>query len=281
MSRAIALMTDFGTSDIYVGVMKGVIQSIYPQAALIDISHHIQPQHVRQAAFALLNAYHYFAPGTLFLVIVDPGVGSTRRPIAVEAGGYTFIAPDNGVLSYALSELEITLAVELTNLDYRLAQVSNTFHGRDVFAPAAAHLASGVRLEQLGQPVTDLHRLPMPELIVEDRHIVGEVVHIDRFGNIITSIGQLRWISSDRLTLQPHFADDATPIAIPAENSLITVHNQTIRGISHSYSESERGGLLVTVGSNGHLEIAVNQGNAAAKIDAVIGDRVELKINRG
>src|SRR5688500_2938100 len=146
MSRLIALLTDFGTEDIYVGVMKGVMKSIAPDAEFIDITHAITPQSIQEGALALKNSYHYFPQGTIFLVIVDPGVGSTRRPIVVTAGGYTFVAPDNGVLSYMLVELITISDVQAFNLahpSYRLQNISNTFHGRDVFAPAAAHLASG------------------------------------------------------------------------------------------------------------------------------------------
>lgn len=280
MSRAIALMTDFGTTDIYVGVIKGVIHAIYPEARLIDITHHIQPQHVRQGAFALFNAFRYFAPGTIFLVIIDPGVGSTRKPIALEAGEYIFIAPDNGVLSYVMSELEVNYAVELVNPAYRLTYVSNTFHGRDIFAPAAAHLVAGIPLDEFGPAINNIYRLPTPELTIDEKHIMGEVVHIDRFGNIITSIGHLRWITPERLTLQPRFADETTPVQIPTQSATVTIHDRTIQGVCHAYNEVDRGTLLATVGSNGHLEIAVNQGNAAAKIDVVIGDRVDLRINK-
>jgi S-adenosylmethionine hydrolase len=274
----IALLTDFGTNDIYVGVMKGVMHSICPQASFIDITHHIQPQSVRQGAFALLNAYRYFPQGTVFLAVVDPGVGSTRRPIALYAGGYTFIAPDNGILTYVLSEMSDVRIVELTNTDYQLKQPSNTFHGRDIFAPAAAHLAAGVAFSELGQPLESTFSLPMPQLEV-GRQVVGEVMHIDRFGNIVTSIGQLRWVSEDRLTLYPRFGGDKErSVPVLAHDAVVTIHGLTINSLSHAYSDTARGYLLALVGSDGHLEIAINQGNAATRLDVSIGDRVELQI---
>src|SRR5664279_4495717 len=158
MSRLIVLLTDFGTTDSYVGVMKGVMLGIAPDAQFVDLTHAIEPQNIRQAAFTLLNSYRFFPAGTIFLVVVDPGVGSERKPIAVCAGGsfaegYTFVAPDNGVLSYVLHELGDAQAVELDNPAYHLAGISYTFHGRDIFAPAVAHLAAGIALDQLGSPL--------------------------------------------------------------------------------------------------------------------------------
>lgn len=278
MGGAVVLLTDFGTSDHYVGVMKGVIQRITPQAALIDLTHHIEPQNVRQAAFTLLNSVSFFAPYTTFLVVVDPGVGGTRKPIAAQAGEYQFVAPDNGVLSYILSDLGEYKAVELA-ID-SASGVSYTFHGRDVFAPAAAQLAAGAPLSRLGAPLTELMTLRVPELTVSDKRVRGEIVHIDRFGNLITSIGSLRWRVQDRLTLEPRFTDPTappvTPIPVPVENASTRIAGQSIISIQRSYSEALRGDLLNLVGSSGFLEIAVNQGSAAVRLDAHIGDPVDL-----
>jgi S-adenosyl-L-methionine hydrolase (adenosine-forming) len=279
MESLIALMTDFGVADIYVGVMKGVMLGIHPQARFIDITHAIQPQNVRQAAFALANAYRYFPAGTIFLVVVDPGVGSARRPIIARVGDFTFVAPDNGVLSYALRDADDVQIYEATNEGLRLSQVSSTFHGRDVFAPAAAHLANGVAPDTFGPPVSDPVLLPAPEFNISGRHVVGEVVHIDHFGNVVTSIGYLRWVTPERLTLIPRIGDDsATHRPIPAPSASVTAGQAQIAGICHNYSDAPRGDLLAMVGSNGYLEIAVNQGNAAARLDVSIGDRVEVEI---
>ncbi|NJL58241.1 SAM-dependent chlorinase/fluorinase, partial [bacterium] len=212
MKTTIALLTDFGLNDVYVGVMKGVIAGINPQARLLDITHAIPPQDVRQGALSLLDAYPYFPAGTIFLVVIDPGVGTARQPIAVQAGGYRFVAPDNGVLSYALATFDTLQVAALNNPDYRLPNVSQTFHGRDIFAPAAAHLAAGVPLALMGDALPDITRLPRPQLTVEGGHITGEVVHIDRFGNVITSIQRLTWQGNDRLTLNAHSTSTPHPL---------------------------------------------------------------------
>jgi len=278
MAKTIALLTDFGLDDIYVGVMKGVIKSICPDATLIDITHDIAPQHVRQAAFALLNSYKYFPQGTIFLVIVDPGVGTSRLPIAVEAGGYTFVAPDNGVLAYTLAHFENKRIFELANTDYRLPFVSNTFHGRDVFSPAAAHLANGVQLDKIGPELGDMIQLPLPELTLQDVQIDGEVMHIDRFGNIITSIGELHWVDNHRLVLRPVFGSGHANLPIESTQAHVIVNETEIYEIRVSYGESMRGDLVALVGSSSYLEIAVNQGNAAHRLNVSVGDRIQLKL---
>lgn len=274
----IGLLTDFGIADAYVGVMKGVIFGIAPYVQIVDITHATPPQNVRQAAFTLMNAYPYFPAGTIFVVVVDPGVGSERRPVGVIAGDYAFVAPDNGVLSYALAELSEYQAVTLTNPEYQLAVLSQTFHGRDIFAPAAAHLAAGIPLELFGEPVHDLMMLPSTMLRIEGKQIAGEVVHVDHFGNIVTSIGQMRWITPQRLTLAPRFGESGTTVPIPAVETAVFLSGHTIMGIQRTYSEVERGQLLAMVGSNGYLEIAVNQGNAATLLDVSMGDEVTVGI---
>jgi S-adenosyl-L-methionine hydrolase (adenosine-forming) len=276
MNNTIAILTDFGTKDIYVGTMKGVIHSIAPQVAVIDITHHIEAQNVRQAAFSLAGSYRYFATGTTFLVVVDPGVGSTRKPIAVKAGDYVFVAPDNGVLTYVLADFPSFEAYELTKQDLWLPETSATFHGRDVFAPVAAHIAAGVPLDRVGEMLEELHSLPMPELSVSGKRVRGEIMHIDRFGNILTSIGQMRWLAPDKLTLDPNFGDNRTPVPVRTDDVKIKIHTTEIDGISHAYADTPRGTLIALVGSSGYLEIAVNQGNAATMLDVVIGDHLDM-----
>ncbi|MFN8530769.1 MAG: SAM-dependent chlorinase/fluorinase [Anaerolineae bacterium] len=277
MGRTIALLTDFGTADTYVGVMKGVIHTICPDAVLIDLTHAVQPQNVRQAAFALLTSYRYFPIGTIFVVVVDPGVGSERLPLAAEVDGYFFTAPDNGVLSYVFAESSKERVYSLQNPGLRLAQVSQTFHGRDIFAPAAAHLANGVAISNVGERIVQPKRLPAPQLNIEERRIDGEVLHIDHFGNITTSIGQFRWVSSGKLTLNPRFSS-ADAVHIDPERAVIRIGDTQIERIDHIFSDVERGGLLSMVGSSGFLEIAVNQGDAAKRLEIAIGDRVELEV---
>jgi S-adenosyl-L-methionine hydrolase (adenosine-forming) len=271
----LVLMTDFGLQDTYVGVMKGVISQVAPQANVIDLTHAIAPQNVKQAAFRLRNAYHYFPAGTIFLVVVDPGVGSTRRPMAVQSGEYLFVAPDNGVLSYVLAALDgFTQASEI-----RVDQppISNTFHGRDVFAPAAAKLAAGVGLETLGDPIDDLVRLVPPVLQIEPRYILGEVVDIDRFGNLITSIGELSH-AGDVLELRPVFGMSRAVLHFENRLTRICIRENVIKGIQRTYADIEQGALMALIGSSSFLEISINQGNAAHQLNASIGDPIEIII---
>jgi S-adenosyl-L-methionine hydrolase (adenosine-forming) len=277
MTKTIALLTDFGNDDSYVGVMKGVMRSIAPEAMFIDVSHTITPQGVRQAAFALMNAYRYFPQGTVFLVVVDPGVGSTRKPIAVRAGDYTFVAPDNGVLSYGLAHFQAFTAYELTNTQYQLPEVSRTFHGRDIFAPAAAYIASGIAPSAFGPVLETTVNLPSPMLDVDKATVKGEVVHVDRFGNIITSIGHLNWMNAERLTLSPAFGE-LPDVPIIAPEAQTNINDHVLTGIHQAYSDVRRGELVVISGSSGFLEISVNQGYAAQRLDVTVGDRVELAI---
>lgn len=274
--KTIALLTDFGHDDIYVGVMKGVMRGLCRDAEFIDITHTVAPQHVREAAFALVNAYRFFPSGTVFLVVVDPGVGGTRRAIAVEAGDYCFVAPDNGVLSYTLRGLGDYHAVELTNPRYHLPQISQTFNGRDIFAPVAAHLANGERLQALGGAVTDLVKMPLPFLEIKERVVQGEVLHVDRFGNIVTSIGRVEWVDAERITLTSRFADAAPPIPIYAPSARININGDVIEGVYRTYSDVRRGEVVALIGSSSHLEISVSQGNAARRFDVAVGDRVDL-----
>jgi S-adenosylmethionine hydrolase len=257
----ITLTTDFGLEDAYVGIMKGVILGINPAATIVDLCHAIPPQDVRAAAFLLHTAWRYFPPGTIHVVVVDPGVGSQRRAIAVNVGTATFLAPDNGVLSYVLAGMEEqrAQAVHLTNQWYWLSRVSATFHGRDIFAPVAAHLCLGVPLVELGEP------LPLGELVTfplplpehpGDGGWVGHVVHIDHFGNLVTD-------------LEPGAIGDAQAVTIE-------VGGQHIVGLRRTYKEGTPGEPMALIGSSGRLEIAVPGGQAARWLKAQIGDPVRL-----
>lgn len=274
----IALLTDFGTTDTYVGVMKAVMLGICPQVHLVDLTHAISPQDVRQAALVLGDSFAYFPPGTVFLVVVDPGVGSQRRQIAARVGSHTFVAPDNGVLSYVIADAANTHCVELVNPAYRLPFVSRTFHGRDIFAPAAAHLACGVPLESFGPPLDSPVKLPFPAVTVGPKAIHGEVLYIDHFGNIVTSIGRLEWLdAASTLRLTPRFGGDRCDIA--AATTTVTLGSCAIQGIMPSYSANAPGELLALVGSAGWLEIAVNQGNAADGVAVTSGMAVTLELD--
>ncbi len=277
MIRVIALLTDFGTTDTYVGVMKGVMLGICPDAQLIDLMHAIEPQNVKQAAFVLLNGSRYFPAGTTFLVVVDPGVGSSRKAIAMRVGDYTFIAPDNGVLSYVVRELGAAQAFELSDPAYWLSGTSTTFHGRDIFAPAAAHAAAGVALKQFGEVVSDPVMLDDPMVDVSEMQIKGEVLHIDHFGTAVTSVGLLKWSAPAQLTLDPCFGVEQS-LSFAMQNAVVRVSDQTLNGIKHTYAEAARGEALALVGSSGYLELSINQGSFAAQFGVRIGDKVEVQV---
>jgi S-adenosylmethionine hydrolase len=277
MPPTIALLTDFGTTDTYVGVMKAVMTGICPEARFIDITHAIQPQNVFLGAFTLLNCYRHFPQGTVFLTVVDPGVGSRRRPIAAQAGGYTFVGPDNGLLSFVLGELESPQVVELANPAYQRPPVSYTFHGRDIFAPAAAHLAAGVPLQQFGPPVANISQQMVPALRFMGNEVLGEVLAVDQFGNVTTSIGQFDWMDSDHLRLSPRFGLQRSPHEFTADCIIVRAGGQTLTGVKHTYAETKRSELLALIGSDGYLEIAVNQGSAADHLKLAPGAPVSIE----
>lgn len=255
--RLITLTTDFGVRDPFVGVMKGVILGICPDARLVDLTHEIEPQDIQGAQLALESAVGYFPPGTIHLAVVDPGVGSARRPLALEAGRQCFVGPDNGLFTFALADPGWT-AVTLEASQYRLPEVSRTFHGRDVFAPAAAHLARGVALAELGRPARDLLRHPLPVARREGPDLVGEVLAADRFGNLITSITAAQ-------------LGGAPPVGVE-------VAGQALGAPRAAYVEGERDRAAAIVGSQGRLEIFVRDGNARALLGAEPGTPVRVAL---
>ncbi len=243
----ITLLSDFGTMDGYAGIMHGVILRINPRTIIVDVCHDIAPQDVPAAAFILSTVYPYFAPDTIHVVIVDPGVGSERRALAVRTPRGTFVAPDNGVLSYVFAREFVSEVVHLTNPRYWLSPLSSTFHGRDLLAPVAAYLALGVPLSDLGPMVQDPIRFAVVEVqLREDGSISGEVLRVDRFGNLITNISQ---------QLLP-----------PGQRFKVRVAGQEVMGPIQAYALAADGELLALVGSCGYLEIALRNGNAAAKL---------------
>lgn len=255
MARPVlALLTDFGTRDHYAGTMKGVALGICPDATLVDISHEVPPHDVVAGALELAACYRYFPTGTIFLVVVDPGVGSSRRGIAADTGDYKFVAPDNGVLTPVLDELPARKVVELTERRYARPTVSRTFEGRDRFAPAAAWLAKGVELSALGRPAGAIHRLDLPHAVVTHDALTGEVLWVDRFGNLITNI--------DRKTFQKLAQDASLEIQVGT--------HQVPRVVS-TYADVGPGEICALFGSTDHLEIAANGRSAAG----------ELQIDRG
>ncbi|MFN3466292.1 MAG: S-adenosyl-l-methionine hydroxide adenosyltransferase family protein, partial [Candidatus Brocadiales bacterium] len=251
------LLTDFGLEDPYVGEMKAVIYGINPKVQVIDISHHVPPQDVQEGAFVLYTSYKYFPKDTIFLTVVDPGVGTRRRIVCLRTGRYTFLAPDNGLLSLVLSKEKPLLTVEVTNTSYFLPEVSTTFHGRDIFAPVAAHLSRGLNLARLGRRIDDLHIFSFPGPIVADKgRLEGEIIHIDRFGNLITNV-EHEWAEILTRSL-----------------SSIAIKDKKIFRISRTYQEGQAGELLALFGSSGRLEISVNMGNAREVTGCTRGDKV-------
>jgi S-adenosyl-L-methionine hydrolase (adenosine-forming) len=272
----IALLTDFGTTDAYVGVMKGVIATICPDASVIDVTHAIGAQNVRQGAFMLMTSYTYFPPRTIFVAVVDPGVGTMRRVIAARAGDYTFIAPDNGLLSFVLRAYPYAVLYELTNTAYHLKSSSNTFHGRDIFAPVAAHLARGEGFDKIGTRARYPVMLPQPTLAVEGQSLRGEVLHIDGYGNIVTSIGVLEWGGEQQLSLKFAFGGRRAPLKLDAHALRVVCGDAVINGAARTYGATDKGDLLALVGSNGFVEIAVNQGSAAERLNVKLGDPINM-----
>jgi len=256
----VALLTDFGTHDHYAGTMKGVVLGICPEATLVDISHDVTPHDLVGAALELAASYRYFPPGTIFLVVVDPGVGSARRGLAVEAGDYRFVAPDNGVLTAALAETKPKTLVELTERQYARPTVSRTFEGRDRFAPAAGWLAKGVRLAALGRPLADYQRLAMPAPEVTPEAIAGTVLRVDRFGNLITNIDRRLF---DRL------AQDG--------GVEIRAGETAIARLVSTYAEIAPGEVAALFGSSDRLEFAANAESAAERLRLARGAPVVVR----
>jgi S-adenosylmethionine hydrolase len=252
----ITLLTDFGEKDPFVGIMKGVIYGLNPAAQVIDLTHQVSPQAVREGAFLLQNAYLYFPPNTVHVAVVDPGVGTTRKAICLYAPGTGyFVGPDNGLFSYILEKFPNATAREISNPRFHRPAVSATFHGRDVFAPAAAHLTLGEDWQEIGPllPRESLVRLPdlWPGWVEEGaghRSISGEIVHVDHFGTLVTSIPALAFegIGKDRL--------------VTAKISI--AESYKLRGLVRTYGEASKGDLVALFGSNGFLEIARVNGQA-------------------
>jgi S-adenosyl-L-methionine hydrolase (adenosine-forming) len=252
MSVAITLTTDFCTRDGYVGAMKGVIRSIAPGAVLDDITHRITPGRVDEAALVLENFHEFYPPGTIHLVVVDPAVGSSRRALAVASAGRFYVGPDNGVFEVVFRLKDQFTCYELTNEKYHRTPVSRTFHGRDIFAPAAAHLASGLNPEKLGGIIHDPVRLELssPETDETGTMLAGHVVHVDRFGNLVSDLREqdLECFSADKSRIN------------------VSCCGVEIPGVSDYYAQVEKGDFVALIGSSGRLEIAMRDGSAAEKL---------------
>jgi S-adenosyl-L-methionine hydrolase (adenosine-forming) len=255
----VTLTTDFGYKDPFASIMKGVIAGINPLARVIDLSHGIAPQDVMGAALILRFSVNDFPRGSIHVAVVDPGVGSARRPLLIESGGNYFIGPDNGVLSLALADDPPDRIIHLSNAAYHRHPPSPTFHGRDIFAPVAAHLSLGTDPRAFGEPVQDFARSAWPGITKSPTGLIGEIVYIDGFGNLFTNI--------TKRELE----------ALSHHNLAISVGDVVIQGLVTNYAAGRIGSAVALINSWGLLEIAVYQGNAQQRCGAWIGDKIQIR----
>jgi len=260
----ITLLTDFGLQDEYVGVMKGVIASISPDTRIIDISHHIARHDIRQAAVVLRSAFRFFPKGSIHVVVVDPGVGTDRKILCLKHGGYYFIAPDNGVLGLVMDNGNVEEIRCVTNDRLFLKPVGNTFHGRDIFAPVAGHLAEGMAMSNFGKRLAEKEvkvlGIAVPTFL--DDELVGEVISIDRFGNLLTNVDQQTYGRFSRGK---------------GSEIVIIIGDKQIRGVATSYDAADVGEPVVLFGSRDLLEIAVNQADARTYFGVSVGEPFRVK----
>ncbi|MPZ75955.1 MAG: hypothetical protein GEU77_05480 [Deltaproteobacteria bacterium] len=256
---AITLTTDFGYTDPFVGILRGVILGIHPNAQIIDFTHGIPAQDTRAAALVLNSSFRYFPQGTIHVVVVDPGVGTERRPILIQSQGHYFIGPDNGVLTLSFDEKKPTRIVHLSNEAYHLHPKSRTFHGRDIFAPVAAHLSHGVSVDAFGAELEDCVRISWPRINRAGQSIRGEILYIDGFGNLFTNIRER------------DLRDVAT------ETIRVSLGSLDIRGLSPNYAAGKKGNYVALINSWGLVEIALYRNSAASHSHAKIGDQVQIE----
>lgn len=256
----ITLLTDFGLDDAYVGIVKGVLLGINPRVRLVDLTHAIPPQDVRRAALLLEAAWRFFPRGTVHLAVVDPGVGSARRPIAVEAGGHYFVGPDNGLLGFCF-DLPGARGVALTATRYHRRPVSRTFHGRDIFAPVAAHVSRGVGLTALGRPIGRPTRLSAPPPRRRAGRVDGEVLLADRFGNLLTNL-------------------EGRALPGPAARGVLRIGGARVRGLVGTYAERPRHALGAAIDSSGRVEVFVREGSARRRLGIGPGALVSWTASR-
>ena len=260
MASIITLSTDFGRDSHYVAAMKGVILRIHQQATIVDITHTIPPQNVPAGSFVLGETTPWFPTGTIHVAVVDPGVGTGRRIVYAAIGDQRYICPDNGLLSYVCRRQKPAQIVEVSNSRVCLPAVSQTFHGRDIMAPAAAHLSLGFLPDDLGPPVSDLllNRWPVPAR--EASAVAGQIIWIDSFGNLISNIQR-----------------DELPQAIGGESCFVQTDGHRVERIVKTYADAAPGTLVALFGSSGYLELAVAQGNAAASLQISLGDLIKVQ----
>ncbi len=253
----ITLLTDFGTKDQYVASLKGVILKINPGCHLVDITHQVNPQDIEEGAFILANAYSYFPKGTIHLSVVDPGVGGSRKPILLVTRNYFFVGPDNGLFTLVARRDKVKQVVVLINKKYFLSKVSRTFHGRDLFAPVAAHLSLGLKPKTFGYEISSLKELGFQEPVVKEGRLLGEILHIDAFGNVISNIDEARLFRF-----------------VQGRPFVIRAGRKSIHGLKGGYWEGKKGEPISLLGSGGFLEISVRDGNAQKILRARKGDHI-------
>ncbi|MFH2013181.1 MAG: SAM-dependent chlorinase/fluorinase [Pseudomonadota bacterium] len=256
----ITLITDFGTKDSYTGVLKGVILGINPMVRLVDITHEISPQDIFEAGFILNNSYKFFPEGTIHLVVVDPGVGSKRKAILMKAGDYLFIGPDNGAFSFIYESERIDKIVELINNKYFLPFISNTFQGRDIFAPAAAYLSRGTPLEDFGESCNEVVKFDIPKPEIKKGEINGVVLHVDRFGNLISNIPEVLFRK-----------------LVGKGKHEVSIGGKALGNIKVSYSEvKEEEEAVALFGSTGYLEVSVRDQDARERPNLNKGNIIKV-----
>lgn len=259
----VTLLTDFGMKDHYVASMKGTILKINPRCQLVDITHQISPQDIMEGAFVLANAFSYFPEGTIHLAVVDPEVGGERAPILVVTERFFFVGPDNGLFSFVLRQERMKAAYVLTQKRFFLSEISHTFHGRDIFAPVAGHLTLGVSPKTFGRKVEGIKQIAFPAPLVRGRELVGEVIHIDAFGNLITNIDRKEF--SEFIQDQPF---------------LIRVGRETLHVLTQGYWEGRTGEPIALFGSGGFLEVAAREGSAEKHLKVRRGDPITVSLKR-
>jgi S-adenosylmethionine hydrolase len=255
----ITLLTDFGTKDYYVASMKGTILNINPQCTLVDITHHVSPHDITEGAFILANAYSSFPKGTIHLSVVDPGVGSPRAPILLVTTNYFFIGPDNGLFTLALKKEKVRKGIVLTNPKYFLSHRSTTFHGRDLFAPVAAHLSMGIKPEVFGPILDSWVEIEFEKPGIRGRALIGKILHIDAFGNLISNIDDQKLFNHVR-----------------GDSFVIRVGKKSVQGLKKAYWEGKKNEPIALIGSGGFLEVSIREGNAQKVLKVGKGDKIEI-----
>lgn len=257
MRPIITLTTDFGLKDPYQGAMKGAILSINPEVRFVDITHQVRPGNIVEGAFIFFEAYKYFPAGAIHIGVVDPGVGGSRRPVLVQTERFFFIGPDNGIFGLAVKNEKVKKIVHLKEARYFRQEVSNTFHGRDIFGPVAAHLSLGVNPASFGPEVVSAFDIAFPEPVEKDGAVTGEVVYVDSFGNLITNI-------------------EAVHLAA-YKGVEVSIKGRVIKGLTRTYSAARTDAPIALIGSSGHLEVALNSESAANILGVDTGERVAVR----